>query len=279
MRELMFSLFDGAKNAAWEPCCESWADLRWRLLCAPVQPPGVDKLALPAWSPAIFEGDRRSKAGAISLDLLVLDYDDGTPIADAVSRWCRWPGLLHTSWSHTPEVPKFRVVLPLRSPIPAAGWAQAWSWAAQHSGRSIDPACKDPSRIYFASAIPAGGESTFYATSWGMGRPWLRIPWEQVALPKPKAVKPWRPLPGHYPPAECDAARAALLRLPEKRLALGAALGGQVRGERVTRARCPSCSRRSVWWIVEPDRWWGAKCDHQNSCGWAGPLREVAHVA
>jgi len=279
MRELMYSAFDGARNPEWSPVCETWADLRWHLLSAPVMPEGTDKLALPAWSPAIFSGERRSKAAAISLDLLVLDYDDGTPIADAVARWRRWCGLLHTSWSHTPEVPKFRVVLPLREPIAAQHWDRAWRWASRWSGQGIDPKCKDPSRIYFSSAIPAARVDDYYATSWGYERPWLRIPWEHMPEAVARPAAPYRPAPGDYSREQGDGARARLLRFPDKRLGLGRAVGGRTRGNRVVGVACPGCARRSVWWLIEPERKFSAECNHKNSCGWTGPLVEVAHVS
>ena len=69
--------------------------------------------------------------------------------------------------------------------------------------------------------------------------------------------------------------RARRLRLafdPDLRTQAGEALGGRRRGDRIVGVPCPSCRKRSVWLWRSPERASWARCNHENSCGWAGPL-------
>ena len=95
--------------------------------------PVADKRALPAWSPAIFATGASRRADAVlEVGCLVLDVDAGDPDA----AFDAWPGLIalmHTTWSHHPGAPRYRLVLPLARPVPAARWGQAWAWAAAKS--------------------------------------------------------------------------------------------------------------------------------------------------
>ncbi len=86
---------------------------------------------------------------------LVFDVDEGDPDA----AFARWPGLLavmHTTWSHRSGSPRYRQALPLARPVPGHLWSQAWATAAARTPEA-DPACKDPSRLYFRPAVSAPG--------------------------------------------------------------------------------------------------------------------------
>ncbi len=55
--------------------------------------------------------------------------------------------MLHTTWSHTDDHHKFRVVLPLAVPVRAADWRPFWDWAAARTGpRSAEPPPELPKR-------------------------------------------------------------------------------------------------------------------------------------
>lgn len=82
------------------------------------------------WSPALFrEGGRRESDDVICMSALVLDYDDGTSIRDATEVWGRWYHIVHTTWSHTAEVPRFRIIFPLMDLVPADEWDPVYTWA------------------------------------------------------------------------------------------------------------------------------------------------------
>lgn len=103
---------------------------------------------------------------------------------------------LYTTWSHRPEWPRFRVIVPLASPIEPNLWPQATEWALRHLGldafrQSIDlPALRDVARLYFLPAIPPGGHVLRKRV---LGEA-LEIPPRQlevVRVPSP-ALAPWQ---------------------------------------------------------------------------------------
>ncbi len=129
------------------------------------------------WSPAIFKDDKRAKKNVERVCCLVLDYDAGTtPIQTAFDFWS-WEAfavfrqspfttacLLHTSFSHTAEHPKFRVVMPFSRPVDAGEFEVIWTWIAdlaEKAGHKIDQSCKDPSRMWFCPAGKPGEPPTF----------------------------------------------------------------------------------------------------------------------
>jgi len=112
------------------------------------------KRDLRLWSPAYYRpgAKKRGKEGVTHVSCLVLDYDDGTSIAEASTTWSSWFHLVYTTWSHTPDQPRFRLAMPLAFPVPAEEWAAVWSWAEEHAHFTIDPSMKSPAATY---ALPA----------------------------------------------------------------------------------------------------------------------------
>lgn len=105
------------------------------------------------WAPLLFRpGGRRETEDVLHASCLVLDYDDGTPIDEAVATWRPYFHIVHTTWSHTAARPRFRLVLPLARPVTPAGFARLWAWAEERSGLAIDPTGKGVARAY---ALPA----------------------------------------------------------------------------------------------------------------------------
>jgi hypothetical protein len=92
----------------------------------------------------------------------VLDIDDGVRWFDV---WAKVEALglacvMHSTWSHTREHHKARVVFPFAEECPRSQWLEVWACAevwAKTWGASIDPACKNPSRLYFLPSLPATG--------------------------------------------------------------------------------------------------------------------------
>lgn len=235
------------------------------------------KLQAPAWSPALYAANaQRGRAGVVSVSCLVFDYDDGTAIAAAREPWMDHPHFVHTSWSHTHELPKFRVVLPLQRAVPSSAWLKSWRYAAAQAKGQVDPKCKDPSRLYFLPAV-RDERTPFEFIEHDPGGSLLELDWESI--PEPTPPRPPRRAPSRTActDSQRDAARAHRLRTdPETRRRAGAELGGREQGqgtsERVTRVTCPGCGRRTVYWFVSPERMTGAACNHLNSCGWRGPI-------
>jgi len=110
----------------------------------------------PMWSPTKYpDGTTRGKASVQSVYALVLDYDHEQPTWAAFETYAY---VAHTTHRHTPEAPRWRVVLPLASSVPAEEWPDVWSRAQAHFGSEFDAQCKDASRAYFLPSCPPGGE-------------------------------------------------------------------------------------------------------------------------
>lgn len=112
----------------------------------------------PLFSPTRYrEGQKRGLKGVSALSLLVLDFDRGTPPERLTPSWERWEYVLYSTFSHTPESPKWRAVFPLAREVPAEEWPALYRrLAAALGGGETDPACKDASRIYYWPSCPPG---------------------------------------------------------------------------------------------------------------------------
>lgn len=115
-----------------------------------------EKVNAPAWSPVVMRSGvtRRAKKNVEAVSMLVLDCDAGDALEELEGLGRDFYRLGHTSWSHTTDYPKARLVFPFVPgafcPVDEWGavWAAAARWASHH-GVTVDPAAKDPSRLYF----------------------------------------------------------------------------------------------------------------------------------
>lgn len=108
------------------------------------------KKDLRLWSPTKYQDDCRERGteGVTHVSCLVLDYDSGVRIPDARNVFSEYFHLFHTTWSHTEEHPKFRIVLPLAMPCPAANFEALWEWAHARAGGEFDSAPSGPASTY-----------------------------------------------------------------------------------------------------------------------------------
>lgn len=171
-----------ARDARVRPLDVSWDEMA-DVLTRPIDHAGPPddpetKRRIPGWIPARFrptiEGEYRRKAEFVdAVSCLVLDLDSGEPPERARDIASGHAAVYHTSWSHTPEHPKGRLTLPFASPCPVDRWGAVWAsgarWAASR-GLTVDPATKDPCRLFFVPAVPVGDaarRSQF--ASWAQG--------------------------------------------------------------------------------------------------------------
>jgi hypothetical protein len=239
------------------------------------------KLEIPCWSPVrCLPGMTRGVPAVDVVTCLVLDYDDGTELDDALAPWLEWPLVAATTWSHRDVNPRFRIVLALQTAVPAAAWPTVWAWAAARAVGSVDPACKDPSRLYLLPAV-RHEHSPYRRVEHDPGGPLLAVaahvalsaPGAPTSSPEPIA----RSASACRPPA--DAARRAargVFRTDEgARRRAAAWLEAEVTGRRAQRVPCPKCRRPSVWFWLSPGALATAQCHHRQSCGWFGHLDEL----
>ena len=145
-----------ARDLTWERLADTLVDFRahWGL-------DDAAKRSAPCWSPVRYrEGGRRRAADVVDVSALVLDYDDGRTIDEAVDAWDGLARVVHTSWSHSPDHHKIRVIVPLVEPVPAGLWSGVYRAALRDDGNAADPHCSDPSRLYL---LPCMGR---HATPW-----------------------------------------------------------------------------------------------------------------
>jgi len=219
--------------------------------------------------------------------MLVLDVDDGTPPEDLLKPFADWPYAWHTSWSHTPGHPKFRVIIPLEVPVPAAGWPRVFHWAHRVTGGHIDPKCKDASRIWFRPSVRSADWPFAHGSHDPGGNLLCLLP--DRLDPTPDEVEAERimrlrsrpPIKHAAGTPEWKVRRAAQDRLKTDHSAREQACiaaGGRLAGNRATKIPCPGCGRQSVWYYIEPRKSPQAQCDHRNSCGWYGFLDLIPGV-
>ena len=150
--------------------CLPWPELQTRLTRHTVKPQGKPHKDDPhkdgpLWSPTRYRPDTvRGVANVESLSCFVADVDDGTPLNHLRQAWKGLAWCAASSWSNTPEQPKYRVTFPLARPVPAADWpAVHRKLALALFGEHTDPACKDASRIYFLPSCPKISEVYAFA--------------------------------------------------------------------------------------------------------------------
>lgn len=242
-----------------------------------------DKLRLPLWSPASFASDDSSSAEQVTaLSCLVLDIDDGTSIERA---WDRCEGLtaaLHTSWRHTTDAPRFRVVLPLVEPVPVWAWSTVWETAVRELGLQIDENCKNVNRRYVLPACR--GESADRRVESRVTGTALDLSGLVPDAPPPtpqRRPRTSRPIVvPHHRRQRAIRRRFSSDPVARRRVAeqLGARVTGKGSHERAEHLACPDCDRPSVWFWIAPDRASRARCRHERSCGWSDALDGLVGV-
>lgn len=117
-----------------------------------------------AWIPcsAFDASGRRVQENMDQAYLLVLDIDTGMSLDDVKSRITGFEAVIHSSYSHTPEKPKWRVVLPLAAPIPAAQIGTVFDHFQEKFDGLLDSSCgHDPARLYYLPSCPGDAEPLF----------------------------------------------------------------------------------------------------------------------
>ena len=262
-----------------------WDDLS-ELLAYFYRMPTGDKLRSRCWSPAKFSGSRAA-SNVETVSSLVFDFDDGTTIETVQDSFRGLAHIGHTSWSHTEDHHKFRVVLPLSKPIPGKMWRQVYRWALKtweklkDSGvGSPDRQCSDPSRLYLVPVYrPERPRYSwrYVPDNWDQQKGGLlEIPPEALAAPAPPPSRRPRP-PRQVGSGELE--RETRKRCREDRSTrntIAIVLGATIRGDIARGIKCPRCDRASVWYGLDGVQSTSAKCNHRESCGWWGSVYDLA---
>lgn len=111
------------------------------------------------WSPAEFHPPERKLENVERVHALVLDYDGNVSIDEMLTALAGYQCHIHTTRSHTPECPRFRVVLPLSRSVTPKEYESLWAGAAER-WPGLDKSPKDPSRFWF---VPGTDSEHFLA--------------------------------------------------------------------------------------------------------------------
>jgi hypothetical protein len=124
-----------------------------------------------AWCPATFgtrpneEGSLRHDGNVLAMYAGVADIDnkidEPLTVPDIEARLKGYTFALHTSYSHTPEKPRYRVIIPLAHPMPPADMPRLSAYFRTLFGSALDEACKNPSHVYFTPSYPPDAEEHF----------------------------------------------------------------------------------------------------------------------
>lgn len=120
-----------------------------------------------SYSLATFKNGHRNVENFERADAIGLDFDDGMSLEDAKRAFAPYKHLILPTKSHRKDkngviADRFRVILFLATPITDIETYYATWHALQAQFPACDPACKDPSRMYYKSinvaSVGAGGK-------------------------------------------------------------------------------------------------------------------------
>ena len=154
------------------------------------------KTDLRLWSPARYrDGSDRHKENVLALSCLVIDVDAGVGLDAVVECFAPFHRIVHTTWSYTPAVPKFRLVLPLARPVRGDDAEALWRWAQQRSGGVADPALKNAAATF---ALPAAPDAERPRRAFARPGPLFDAVAEHIAGAAPELPPVPRARPSHF---------------------------------------------------------------------------------
>lgn len=122
------------------------------------------KITMPAWSPAALVG-QRSNENVTSHSVYVGDLDKiGETVLETVRARCAdlgWAYVLQPTPTDEPSARRYRLIVPYDAPIPVGRVKIVRAAVAsllRIGGETVDPATKDPARIYFLPCLRDDGK-------------------------------------------------------------------------------------------------------------------------
>jgi RecA-family ATPase len=106
------------------------------------------------------EEAKRSNSNVLEVSMLVFDIDEaqGRSVQDIVNLVADYDAIIHSTWSHTKENPRYRLIIHLLNPIPAKHFSAVRNGFLLFNSQLasiIDKACSDPSRAYYLFSYPS----------------------------------------------------------------------------------------------------------------------------
>jgi hypothetical protein len=121
----------------------------------------------PLFSPTIYaKGTSRRNDNVVALTLAVGDFDKGTVPPEKICEHLGELGLafvIYSTFSSTSDHPKFRAVVPLLDPVPAANWGPVWGALVHELFLDlVDLGTRDASRMFYMPSAPPGTVPAVY---------------------------------------------------------------------------------------------------------------------
>jgi hypothetical protein len=185
MSNFNISLFESKKDSKPKPAVRTWTELTERF-----QKPAVRKEKDGAlFSPAIFEPAHRRNKNVRSISMLVLDIDhkadfdtiksDLTALNSAYAIYSTHSHLRRTASNPNAE-PRYRVVLPLASAIPAKDFSALWQYAKHVTGLPLDESAKDEARMFYTPVKADENADYQFHIEHGKFLDWQSLPLDSV---------------------------------------------------------------------------------------------------
>ncbi|MHC4070511.1 MAG: DUF927 domain-containing protein [Planctomycetota bacterium] len=117
-----------------------------------------------AWSPVIYkDGSQRGNAGVSEFSAFVGDLDSGDFDLEAVKgRLHGLEYLIHSTYSHRPEKPKLRFIVPFQKSFAASEIHKVFDHFNELFDEKLDPCSKKPAQIYYTPSCPVDAEYLFW---------------------------------------------------------------------------------------------------------------------
>lgn len=96
-----------------------------------------------------------------SVSMAVFDFDKGQLPETIRELFKDFNYVIYSTHSHTKAEPKFRLVLPLKDPLPSETFKLAWPFGVE----GMDPSCKDLARIFYLPSCPKEHEPEAFTWS------------------------------------------------------------------------------------------------------------------
>lgn len=270
-----------------------------------------NKIDMTAWSPTIFRPLHRLTENATYMFCLVLDIDqkckelndpkyiehakqvghiDNTySIIEAELTRMQIRAIMHTSYSNTAQLNKFRIIFPLEKPIPANDetwkpiYRAAVEWLHSTFGEGLtDKSTCDPARAYYTTPTLEDSRASRidgkYIDWTAKGDEYKER--ERIEQEKKRAEVQNRLAIRKSHTDNIDAKRHVtfsdhrrymydLLKYDrDARTSLAHKLGAKIVGNRAERWICPACLRNdATYFYIEPNSATSLFCGHVQSCG------------
>jgi hypothetical protein len=177
MKEFEINLVPSCTSSKFERGTVSWEELKnlfrivhrkGALTIAEYQEANDDKRKVEkdgwAWIPCSVHDSngRRNQENMKEASLMVLDIDCGMSLETIMLTLSACEFAVHSSFSHTVEKPKWRVILPMLESIPAKDLGVVFDHFNEMFSGLLDASCgHDPARLYYLPACPADAENLF----------------------------------------------------------------------------------------------------------------------